>query len=121
MAGEARQELYITDKPAQPVMQFPSIALILIISLTAISAFGLLRQKRVEKTSSWSWMSGRKVRWLLYSGLMLLGVSMGIITGITIAAVFELAGLLTWLIIVCILFFTGICAYICHRIEKREK
>ncbi|QEC45049.1 hypothetical protein [Pseudobacter ginsenosidimutans] len=102
-------------------MQLPLIALILIISLTVISAYRLFRQKRVEKAPSSLWMSGRKARWLLYSGLMLLGVSMGIITGITIAAVFELADILTWLIIVCILFFTGICAFICHRIEKKEK
>lgn len=103
-------------------MQFPLIALILIISLTAISTFRRSRQNNPEgKKQSYSPAGLNKGRWLLYSGLMLLGVSMGIFTGITIAAVFGFADQVSWLIIGSILLFTGICAIICHRIEKKER
>ncbi len=102
-------------------MQLPVIAIILIISLTAIGAYSVFRGNKQGKVAhTQRWIDQRKGRWLLYSGLMLLGVSMGIITGITIATVFEWPEKITWLITGCILFFTGICAIICHRIEKRE-
>lgn len=100
-------------------MQVPLIALILIISLTAISAFR--RSRRPSRKPPQPWFGRNRGRWLLYSALMLLGVSMGIITGITIAAIFELADMLSWLIIAGILVFTGICAIICQRIEKKER
>lgn len=103
-------------------MQLPVIAIILIISLTAISAFSVFRRNRQEQaTHTRNYSNRRKARWLLYSGLMLLGVSMGIITGITIAAVFDWQEKISWLITGCIVLFNGICAIICHRIEKRER
>jgi hypothetical protein len=98
-------------------MQIPLIALILIISLAAFSA--IRRTRKGGRPRYWAGSS--KGRWLLYSGLMLLGISMGIITGITIAAVFGLGEQLSWLIIASILVFTGICAIICHRIENNER
>ncbi len=107
-------------------MQFPIITSTLIFCvaiLIGLRQYNKSKERRsmIEKgldpslVDIYSHKNNRKI--FLYAGILLLGVALGIITGIILAGLFKLHGETKELIVLSIIIFTGLSLFICHRLS----
>ena len=108
-------------------MQFAIIASAIIVSLAIL--FGLrqyLRSKErramIEKglDPSLTEIYSKKdsSRFFLFAGVLLLGIAIGIITGIGLASLFKMHGETKEFIVLSVIIFTGISSFVCYYLSR---